>query len=376
MSSFPALQNGAAITNKRTADTSEQEYEHGARSTFGSRRQPTKATTAQVENVECEVTGSSTAARSSVSLDPKDPGIEQAIKRLEGKSFIKDCIIPEIQCLLRVSDQKAKHAYLQALSQYGLVCMLILASLLGSALNPLDPGSYPEANPGLVAAFNMLSMIICCACLFGTCIFLLEGIIMEGTPEHRVHGIIARADPLFHFGTSMAAVGIQCPLPLILIRAWISGLDVFQCIVLTVICAGIYTRMSFVYFRHLQTNWPVEAQRWTKMFFPCLYRPERSHAAIDELVAELRYLQQPREKTLRVSQLGECLEKYFGVESGVDEGGWDLAAFLQLVEREAGGRLAPNAERLAKKAFEKTVEAKLEKLADEAVVLALTKNNL
>ena len=112
------------------------------------------------------------------------------------------------------------------------------------------------------------------------------------------------------------------------------------------------------------------------MFFPCLYRPERSHAAIDELVAELRYLQQPREKTLRVSQLGECLEKYFGVESGVDEGGWDLAAFLQLVEREAGGRLAPNAERLAKKAFEKTVEAKLEKLADEAVVLALTKNNL
>ena len=126
---------------------------------------------------------------------------------------------------------------------------------------------------------------------------------MEGTPEHRVHGIVAKADPLFVFGISMVGVGIQCTLPLILLRAWISGFERYQCIVLTVICAGIYSRMSFVYFRHLQTHWPVEANLWTKLFFPPLHRKHQSHAAIDELVAELRYLQQPREKTVSVSQL-------------------------------------------------------------------------
>merc|ERR1719502_2382364 len=121
-------------------------------------------------------------------------------------------------------------------------------------------------------------MMICTSCLSGTTIFLLEGIVMEGTPACRVHGIIAKADPLFHFGTCMVGVGIQLTVPLILIRAWISGLQTVYCIVLTVICMGIHGRMMFVYFKHLQTNWPVEAQRWTKLFFPLLYRQKSSSA--------------------------------------------------------------------------------------------------
>lgn len=304
-------------------------------------------------------------------LDPNDQGITAAINRLERKSFIRDCVIPEVQCLLRVPNREAKHVYLQTCSQYGLACMLVLASLLGSALSPLDPESYPQANPALVASFNMLNMIICCACLFGTSVFLLEGIIMEGTPEHRVHSIIAKADPLFHFGTWMVAYGVQFTTPLILIRAWISGLETAQCLGLTIFCTGMYLRMSFVYFRHLQTHWPVEAQRWTKLFFTPLYSKKSSHAAIDKLVAELKYLQQPQDKTLSASQLGKCLEKYFGVENVVDDGAWNLVAFMQLVESDAGGRLTPTAERLAQKAFEKVLEAKLEKLAAEAVNICL-----
>ena len=198
---------------------------------------------------------------------------------------------------------------------------------------------------------------------------------MEGTPERRVHGIIAKADSLFHFGTSMVGVGIQLTVPLILIRGWISGLPTVYCIVVTVVCAGIHGRMMFVYFNHLQTNWPVEAQRWTKLFFPPLYRQKVSNAAIDELVAELRSLQQPREKSPTARELGKYLEKYFKPTSTSGDGTWDLEMFLQLVEKEAGGRLTPVAERLAQKAFEKTLEAKLDSLAEEAMHYGLAQSN-
>ena len=105
-----------------------------------------------------------------VVLDPQDAGIEAAIARLERKSFIMEGVIPEVLTLLAVPAPEAKHAYLTACSQYSLVSMLALASLLGSALNPLDPKDYPASAPGLVAAYNMLSMIICCACLFVWCV--------------------------------------------------------------------------------------------------------------------------------------------------------------------------------------------------------------
>jgi len=286
---------------------------------------------------------------------------------------IMEGVIPEVQSLLAVPAPEAKHAYLAACSQYSLVSMLVLASLLGSALNPLEPKDFPASPPGLVAAYNMLSMIICCACLFGTTIFLLETTMMTGTAERKIHSIIAGYSP-FHFATWMMAFGIQGTAPLVMIRAWISGLDRTQCIILTTICAALWLRMQFVWFKHLQAHWPVEAQRWTKLFVPPLYRQEQSHAAINDLVAELRYLQQPRDKMLTPAQLGACLDKYFGScrpanspEGKVMNEGADLGAFMQLVEGEVGGKLAPTAEGLAQRAFEKALDSVLEKLADEAL---------
>ena len=135
----------------------------GGKTGMGRRKRSAKTSTAKPNPAASNVSRSFIATRGGVTLDPNDPGIEQAIQRLERKSFIKDGIIPEIQCLLRVPNREAKQAYLQALAQYGLVCMLILASLLGSALNPLEAHTFPEANPDVVAAYNMLSMIICCA---------------------------------------------------------------------------------------------------------------------------------------------------------------------------------------------------------------------
>ena len=309
-----------------------------------------------------------------VALDPHDAGIATAIARLERKSFIKDGVIPEVQRLLAVPTPEAKRAYLSVCSQYSLVSMLILASLLGTALNPLNPQDFPTTAPGLVAAFNMLSMIICCACLYGTAVFLLESSITEGTPDGRMHSIIAKADPIFVFATSMMGIAIQATAPLVLVRAWISGLDRTQCIILTTICVTLWLRMNVLYFEHLQTHWPVEAQRWTKLFFPPHYRKEQSHAAIDDLVAELRYLQQPRDKVLTPTQLGGCLDKYFGSccstnspAGKVINDGAELHAFLQLVEGEVGGKLTPTAEALAKKAFEKALGGVLEQLADEAL---------
>ena len=85
-----------------------------------------------MDDVGLKVSGKSVFAGSSIVLDPADAGITQAIKRLEQKSFLKDVVIAEVQCLLRVPSRDAKHAYLQALAQYGLVCMLVVASLLGS----------------------------------------------------------------------------------------------------------------------------------------------------------------------------------------------------------------------------------------------------
>ena len=136
----------------------------------------------------------------------------------------------------------------------------------------------------------------------------------------------------------------------------------------------LYAWMNFIYLRHLQTHWPVETQRWTKLIFPPLYHQEQSHAAIDDLVAELRYLQQPRDKVLTPAQLGGCLDKYFGsccsanspAEKVINDGA-DLDAFLHLVEGEVGGKLTPTAEALAKKAYEKALGGVLEQLADEAL---------
>ena len=348
-------------------DASWNEYDHAVRNNLGGRRPAKRTGTAQVDDVGLKVSGKPVFAGSSIVLDPADAGITQAIKRLEQKSFIKDVVIAEIQCLLRVPSREAKHAYLQALAQYGLVCMLVLASLLGSALSPLDAESYPTASPGLVAAYNMLSIIICTACLFGACVFLLEGIIMEGTEERRVHGIIARSDKLFFFGVLMTAVAIQATAPLMVLRAWISGLETIHAIALTVICELLHLWMMYTYFTHLQTNWPEIAQLWTKVLFPCAYRKQKSFAAIDELVAELKYLQQPRDKVLTAAQLGEFLGAYFGTTNIVDEGAWVLSGFLQHVENELGGRLAPTAERLAKKAFEKALDLRLEKIVEQAV---------
>jgi hypothetical protein len=164
---------------------------------------------------------------------------------------------------------------------------------------------------------------------------------------------------------------------------------------------------------HLQRNYPVEAHFWTKLFAPPLHQREKCFAAIDELVAQLRYLQQPQEKTLTSAQLGTCLNRYFrslqapqsaggisgaggarplgnssGEEQGPEARGGeqqqeppfcghipsmevlalaDQAAFLALVEAEAGGRLAPIMQRLAKQTFHKVVEAALARFADEVV---------
>eukprot|EP00392_Amoebophrya_sp_AT5.2_P016760 g17056.t1 len=146
-------------------------------------------------------TRGATATSSTIELDPSCPHIERAIQRLERKTFLFDGLIPEVQVLLAVPALEAKQAYLTALTQYSLVMMLILASLLGSALQPLDyTGSDSSSDGGgpavsLPDVYNTLSMVICCASLFGTGALVIEGIIVEGTPEaseaaHHIHLIL------------------------------------------------------------------------------------------------------------------------------------------------------------------------------------------
>ena len=96
-----------------------------------------------------------------VVLDPTDAGIEEAIKRLERKSFIQDGLIPEVQKLLAVPAVQAKEAYLAALSQYSLVMMLVLASLLGAALNPLRVEDYPDSSMSATRRKNEVSFTPC-----------------------------------------------------------------------------------------------------------------------------------------------------------------------------------------------------------------------
>ena len=82
------------------------------------------------------------------------------------------------------------------------------------------------------------------------------------------------------------------------------------------------------------------------------------------MVSQLRYLQQPKDKTLTSAQLGLGLDTYF---TAVDLLRADEEAFLTLLEGQAGGRLAPMTEKLAKTAFEQVLEGALEKLANEAI---------
>merc|ERR1712007_118853 len=104
----------------------------------------------------------------------------------------------------------------------------------------------------------------------------------------------------------------------------------------TAICVLFQVGMTVVWFSHLQTNWPHIAQRWTKLLAPFLYKKQMSHAAVDELVQDLRYLQKPRDKTLTVAQLRQSLESYFANNPVLSA---DQSAFLQFLEAEAGGRL-------------------------------------
>mmetsp|Transcript_4787 Transcript_4787/g.16692 ORF Transcript_4787/g.16692 Transcript_4787/m.16692 type:complete len:330 (+) Transcript_4787:402-1391(+) len=295
-------------------------------------------------------------------LDPKDPWIDESIRRIERKTFIKDGVIPEIQYLLLLPPAEAKAAFLGHLTQYSLVSMLLLASILGSALNPLDPEAYPGRQT-TVTAFNLLAMIISCANLFGTCTFVLEAVVCESTSADRIHSVIAKADGVFEFGINMVGVGLQGTAPLIVVRAWISGTGQAMCIALTAVVATLYCAQSYSFFTHLQDVHPMMAQRWVRIFAPYLYRKEPSHAAVDELVASLRYLQQERDKTLTPAQLGACLDSYFAGDVLLA----NEAAFLAVLEAEARGRLAPATERLARKAFEKVLDEALEGLASEAI---------
>ena len=297
-------------------------------------------------------------------LDPTDIGISQSIRRIERKSFVRDGVIPEIQHLLLLPPEEAKAAYLGHLAQYSIVTMLMLASLLGSALNPLDPEAYPGRQT-TVAAFNMLAMIISCGNLFGTMTFVLEAVVCESTPSEHIHSVIAKADRLFRFGIYMVAIGLQGTAPLIVLRAWISGLGLGARSALSAIVATLYLTQGYTFFGHMQDAHPIEASLWVKIFAPYRFRREPSRAAADELAAGLRYLQQERDKTLTPAQLGRCLDEYF-VECA-DALLADEAAFLALVEGEAGGRLAPAAERLAKRAFEKVLDRALEDLTSEAI---------
>ena len=302
--------------------------------------------------------------RRDVVLDSKDAGIELSIQRIQRKSFIRDTVIPEIQLLLILPAEEAKTAFLGLLNQYALASMLILASLLGVALNPLDlDGSYPET--GRVAAFNMMAMIISCANLFATCTFVLTAVVCEGTPADAIHSVIARADRVFFFGTFMLSLGLQGMAPLIVLRGWVSGLDQAQCIALSIMVAVFYVGLMDFNFCHVQDAHPVKAQFWVKFLWPLRYKKQPSHAAVDELVAQLRYLQQPRDKMLSSAQLGLGLDAYF---SSADLLRADEEAFLTLLEGQAGGRLAPTMERLARAAFEKVLAGALEKLADEAIL--------
>ena len=245
--------------------------------------------------------------RCDFTLDPQDSGIEKSIRRIERKSFLKDGVIPEVQYLLLLPPDEAKAAFLGHLTQYSLVCMLLLSSILGTALNPLEPDTYPGRQT-TVAAFNLMAMIIATGNLFGTCTFVLEAVVCESTTADRIHPLIARADKVFTFGTFMMSFALQGTAPLIVVRAWISGLGQEMCIALTAVVAILWGSQSDTFFSHMQDAHPVMSQFWVKLLAPHRYRKEPSHAAIDELVAGLRYLQQERDKTLTPAQLGACLD--------------------------------------------------------------------
>ena len=291
-------------------------------------------------------------------------GIDASIAKMERKAFVKMGVIPEIQALLAMPPDQAKEAFLGAMGQYTLVSMLLLASLLGSALSPLDANTFPQASPKLIAAFNVFSMLITCCSLLGTTTFVLEAIVVQATPLDKVHPVIAKADGVFVYAINTVAVGLQGTCPLILMRAWIS-LETLHCVVLTSVVGVLWLLQIFVFMGHLQDALPFMAQRWVKIFAPVLYQKEPSHAAVDEMVAELRYMRTEREKTLSPLQLSLGLDRYFSECKDMQLA--DEADFLQMLEGEVKGRLAPVAEQLAQQAFGQVVDEALQRLVDDAL---------
>lgn len=309
------------------------------------------------------------ADATTASLLPDDAGgVDASIARMGRKSFVKDGLIPEVQSLLMLPPTEAKDAFLATISQYSLICMLLLASLLGTALNPLKPEAYPDSSPKLVAAFNFLAALITCACMYGTSIFFLEANTVEPLPAERVHAVVAKADRVMNVGSCLTAIGLNGTGPLVLIRMWIGGLEQVHCIVLTAVVGVLWAVHMDTFFSHLQETVPFNAQRWTKIFCRLRYKEAASHAAVDETVAELQYKFAPRDKSLNTKQLGAALEKYLA-EVGQDVQHADETDFVDFLEQqeEIGGRLAPTTERLARMALAMVVDAEIEKMAKAAV---------
>lgn len=310
----------------------------------------------------------STDANGCPPLLDDDGAIDASIARIGRKSFVKDGLIPEVQSLLLLPPAEAKEAFLATMSQYSLVCMLILASLLGTALDPLKMEAYPD-SPTLVAAFNFLAALITCACMYGTSIFFLEAGVIEPLSAEQIHAVVAKADRVMNVGSSLTAIGLNGTVPLVLIRMWISGLEHVHCIVLTTVVVILWVAHMDAFFGHLQDALPLSAQRWTKIFWRARYKRAASHAAVDKMVGKLRYQRTPRHETMSADQLGAALDKYLA-QIGHDVQRADETDFIALLEREARGRLAPTTERLARTALSIVVDAEIHKMAKEAVASA------
>jgi hypothetical protein len=302
--------------------------------------------------------------------------------QLDRCSFISENINPDLASLLGLPPVLAREGVIMLLSNYIVIFMLVLASVLGPALEMKEFPSRPNLAAIYHLTLQLQAMISLNLAISAT--WTLSNFI--SIPNNAIYAWVTKSDSIFILYNALANTVEYLLIAAIIMRAWLGFESNTMAWVATVLHLGIWCIVWWgVFFPHQAIAAPICAQVYTKALAPWSYKPSESIAAIAKLTASMRDRAQTSPRTLdrrknkfvsafSGKDISTALEQYLSTLDG-NMLRADLEEFLELVgslvQRGSdnsssppdaiisGARLASTTALLAKKMFDQRVEREL-----------------
>lgn len=243
--------------------------------------------------------------------------ISKKLNQMDGMNFIKKGIFPQIQQLLNVPPQQAREGFITIMSNIGLQGMLLLASVIGPAMDvPVGTGKnwnneenfyyspLMEKCPNITLAYSFIMKltVICAIVVTISTIWFVNDMIV--VPDEEVHGVCVKADRLVYQCWCMTNA-FYLTQTCVLLRAWMfyytsyevldvynnSNLYFYLFIAATVGAVVIIQGVSFNCFEHYTNAYPISATYWVKAIAPYQYKAKqemRSREAVRRFTLQTR----------------------------------------------------------------------------------------